>query len=148
METAKSILIIDDETNLRSTLMLILQRAGYTTCSAANGKEALDCLKNERFDLAFLDLKMPGLDGFQLLPKIHHMAPDLPVFILTANGSPDTAAEAVRTGAYGYLLKPVEPDQIITRVREVFYEQGQNERRKQIVNEIRGIIAELNELEI
>ncbi len=148
MEAAKSILIVDDENNLRSTLTLILQRAGFSICSAANGQEALTYLKNRRFDLVFLDLKMPGMDGLQLLPEIHLLAPGLPVLILTANGSVDTAVEASRIGAYGYLLKPAEPEQIITRVNEIFYEQRQNTRRQQIMEEIRGIVAELDELEI
>jgi DNA-binding NtrC family response regulator len=147
MEFARSILIVDDEANLRSTLTLILKRAGYATRSAASGQEALECLLRARFDLLFLDLKMPGMDGMELLPQIRRLDPDLPVLILTANASLDIAVETLRIGAYGYLLKPVEPDQIISRVNEIFQEQRQAQRRKQIVEEIRGIIAELNEME-
>ena len=148
MSNGKSILIIDDEDNLRSTLTLILERAGYRTRAAADGKEALKCMSNASFDLAFLDLKMPGIDGMHLLPEIRHLDPDLPVLILTANGSLDTAVEALHAGAAGYLLKPVEPEQIISRISEFFEEQRQVKRSQKIVREIRGIIAEINELEI
>jgi DNA-binding NtrC family response regulator len=129
-------------------MTLILQRAGYVTYSAANGREALTCLRDDRFDLLFLDLKMPGKAGMDLLPDIRLLDPDLPVLILTANASLDVAVEALKMGAYGYLLKPVEPEQILSRVQEIFQEQNQKKRRMQIVNEIKGIITELNEMEI
>jgi DNA-binding NtrC family response regulator len=148
MDTGKSILIVDDEENLRSTLTLILERAGYTIRAAANGNEALSYLRNTRFDLAFLDLKMPGIDGMHLLPEIRHLDPDLPVLILTANGSLDTAVEALRAGACGYLLKPVEPLQIVSRISEIFEEHRQSQRRHKIVREIKAIISELDELEL
>jgi DNA-binding NtrC family response regulator len=109
MESARSILIVDDEANLRSTLTLILQRAGYTVRAAANGQEGLRCLHDEKIDLLFLDLKMPGKDGMEILPDIRLLHPELPVLVLTANASLDVAVEAMRIGAYGYLLKPVEP---------------------------------------
>jgi len=148
MESGKSILIVDDEANLRSTLTLILQRAGFYTRSAANGEEALKCLRKDSYDLIFLDLKMPGMDGLQVLSEIRLMNSSLPVLILTANGTLDSAIDALRAGANGYLLKPVEPEEIIARVNQVFFEKSQDERRRQILTEIKGIVAELNELEI
>lgn len=148
MKASKSILIVDDEYNLRTTLTWILQRAGYTTLSASSGQEALNYLRHGKFDLVFMDLKMPGMDGLQLLPEIRLLDPDLPVLVLTANGSLETAAEALRTGAYGYLLKPIEPEQIITRLNEVFYERSHIQRRQRIVDEIKEIMIELKEMEI
>lgn len=148
MKASKSILIVDDEYNLRTTLTWILQRAGYTTRSASSGQEALNHLRHGKFDLVFMDLKMPGMDGLQLLPEIRLLDPDLPVLVLTANGSLETAVEALRTGAYGYLLKPIEPEQIITRLNEVFYERSHIQRRQRIVDEIKEIMTELKEMEI
>jgi DNA-binding NtrC family response regulator len=144
----KSILIVDDEANLRSTLSLILKRAGYLIHSAANFKEALDCLSQNNYDLLFLDVKMPGMNGLQLLPEIRRLDPNLPVLILTANPSLEDAVDAERKGAFGYMLKPVEPEQIVSRVHKIFQERKNLARRQYLVNEIKGIIADLNEMEI
>lgn len=146
MGIAYSILIIDDETNLRCTLGIILQRAGYLVTGASGAQEALQLLSARKHDLVFLDLKMPGMDGMQLLPEILRIDPDLPVLILTANASLETAIRALGLGAEGYLLKPLDPDQILNRVKEIFRERENFQRRRQIVKEIHGILAEINQI--
>jgi DNA-binding NtrC family response regulator len=148
MTSEKSILLVDDEANLRSTLTLILQREGYQTRAAVNGREALDLLSKAKSDLILLDLKMPGIDGMQLLQEIQRLDPDIPVLILTANASLDSAEKAIRSGASGYLLKPIEPEQIILRIREIFLEQRQLKRRQEIVREIQGIVADIKQMEM
>ncbi len=122
MQNLKSILIVDDEANLRSTLSLILKRAGYLIQSAATAEEALDRLRKKNFDLLFLDLKMPDGDGQRLLPEIRRLDPDLPVFILTANPSQGDATDGLQQGVSGIWVKPVEPEQIVSRVNEIFQE--------------------------
>ncbi len=146
MNTAYSILIVDDEVNLRSTLGVILQRAGYGISEASDGQDALQLLSNNKYDMMFLDLKMPGIDGLQLLPESLRIDPDLSVVILTANASLETAIRALSLGAEGYLLKPVDPDQILSRVKEIFRDREQIRRRKELVLEINQILADLNQV--
>lgn len=144
---SQSILIIDDEANLRATLALILQRAGFTVTTAANVGEARQYLQIGPFDLIFLDLKMPEEDGITLLPEIRSRSPDTPVFILTAHATLDSAIAAIRSGARDYLLKPIDPAQIIQRVQDVLGEDQQPKRRRQIIGEIRGLLDEWNRME-
>jgi two-component system, OmpR family, phosphate regulon response regulator OmpR len=123
MSTSNAILIIDDEPFLRSTLAVILRRVGYTTGEAGDAQEALKILSDRHFDLIFLDLQMPDRDGLALLPELLSLRPGIPVLILTANGSLEKAVEALRLGARDYLLKPIEPGQIITRVDDILKEK-------------------------
>jgi DNA-binding response OmpR family regulator len=118
--TAKaSILVVDDEENLRRTLALILQREGYTVMTAASIKEARGCLEAGSYDLVFLDLKLPDASGLTLLPEMRSQYPDMPVLILTAHDKLGVALEAVRGGARDYLLKPVDPPVLLARVKEL-----------------------------
>ncbi len=136
--TSNTILIIDDEPFLRSTLGVILRRVGYATQEAADAQEALQLLSARAFDLVFLDLQMPDRDGLDLLPEIIQVAPGVPVLILTANGSLEKAVEALRLGARDYLLKPVDPGQIITRVDDILKETS-----KTSTNGSSGLVIEL-----
>ena len=101
MTTSGTILIIDDEPNLRRSLALILQRAGHTVTTAADAQEALQNMQAGAFDLAFLDLKLPDRSGISLLPELRQLQPDMPILILTANATLETAIAAVRQGAVG-----------------------------------------------
>lgn len=141
-----AILIIDDELNLRRSLALILQRAGYSVTTAGNGYEARQYLKAGAFDLVFLDLKMPGVDGAQLLPEIRRLYPAMPVVILTAHATLDTAIAAVRLGARDYLLKPVAPDRILARVEQILVESAPPRRKRAIMNELLNLVAELHQM--
>ena len=98
MDSHYSILIVDDEPNLRTTLSLILQRDGYTVTTAGNADEAHEQLHARQFDLVFLDIKMPKKSGLILLTEIKQQFPDLPVLLLTAFASLESAIEAVRRG--------------------------------------------------
>ncbi len=121
--TAKaSILVVDDEENLRRTLALILQREGYSVMTAASVMEARGCIQAEAFDLVFLDLKLPDASGLTLLPEICRQYPDMPVLILTAHDKLGVALEAVRGGAHDYLLKPIDPPVLLARVKEILAE--------------------------
>jgi DNA-binding response OmpR family regulator len=141
------ILVIDDEPNLRRTLSLILQRSGYEVSSASNAEEARQSLKECDYNLIFLDLKMPDINGLDLLPEIREGHPDTPVLILTAHATLESAIDAVRKGARDYLLKPIDPEQIIERVHQLLDEQKQPKRRKEIVLGIKGLLSELSQLE-
>jgi DNA-binding response OmpR family regulator len=141
------ILVIDDEPNLLRTLSLILQRSGYEVTSASTAEEARNAIKECDYNLIFLDLKMPDINGLDLLPEIREENPDAPVLILTAHATLESAIEAVRKGARDYLLKPYDPEQIIERVGELLNEQKHPLRRKEIVLGIKGLLSELSQLE-
>jgi DNA-binding response OmpR family regulator len=143
MALNNTILIIDDEPNLRHSLGLILQRKGYIITTAANAAEGLHLLKAGAYDLIFLDIKLPDQSGIQLLPQIKDLYPDMPVLILTGHATLDTAIEAVRSGARDYLLKPIDPEDIISRVNKVLSEQKPPQRRREIAAQMQNLLAEL-----
>ena len=107
----KRVLIADDELNMRRVLEAMLRREGYDVVTAANGHEALEGM-NREVHTVITDLKMPGLDGMGLLRKLSADYPDVPVVMITAHGSVENAVEAVKLGAFDYLEKPFEQEQI------------------------------------
>ncbi len=107
----KRILIADDEINIRRVLEAILRRDGYDVVTAANGNEALANMSHE-IHTVITDLKMPGLDGMGLLRRLSAEYPDVPVVMITAHGSVENAVEAVKLGAFDYLEKPFDQEQI------------------------------------
>ncbi len=107
MEPKGRILVVDDEVNARTALLEILRDEGYSVESAADGFKALGKLADFAPDVVLTDLKMPGMDGIQLLAKIHENDADLPVIVMTAFGEVETAVGAMRAGARDYLSKPV-----------------------------------------
>lgn len=127
MHTNSPILVIDDEPFLRSTLCMVLHKVGYRTVEAQSGYQALGIIAAQPFGLVFLDLQLPDCDGLELLPQIRKIQPRTPVLVLTANGSLEKAIEALRMGAHEYLLKPVEPGQIITQVDDILRERQTSE---------------------
>jgi DNA-binding response OmpR family regulator len=143
----KTILIVDDEDHLRLSLSLILQKEKYRVETVANATEALDRLRLHEYDLMFLDLNMPGVSGIDLLAELHKQAPFMPVLILTAHAALESAIQAVRLGARDYLIKPVEPVLIITRVAEILAESEQPVRKKEIVDQIQSLLTELQKME-
>lgn len=147
MTSAYTILIVDDEPNLRRTLALILQRAGYSVTTAECADQVHQYLQAGAYDLVFLDLKMPDINGLDLLPQIRSLYPEMPVLILTAHATLDSAIDAVRKGARDYLLKPLDPEQILSRVNQLLAEQQQPRRRREIVGEIQNLLNELHQTE-
>ena|SRR5687768_2820299 len=147
MTYQNTILIVDDETPLRLSLSLILQKENYRVETVANAEEALDCLKSHEYDLMFLDLNMPGMTGIELLVEAHRHYPHMPVLILTAHAALESAIQAVRLGARDYLIKPVEPVLILARVAEILAENEQPARKKEIVGQIQSLLAELQKIE-
>src|SRR5438309_2182133 len=107
-----NLLLIDDEASLRRTLRLTLESMGHRVSEAASGGHALRLLQGERFDLAFLDLRLGREEGMEQLPGLLRAAPEMAVVVMTAYASIDTAVEAMRRGAFDYLPKPFTPDQL------------------------------------
>lgn len=113
------ILIADDEKGIRDSIQMVLSEEGYNTTVAANGEEALQLIEKGDYHLVISDIKMPGLDGMELLNKCSKIAPDTYFIIMTAYASVETAIVALRNGAYDYLLKPVEFDDLLLRVKRL-----------------------------
>jgi NtrC-family two-component system response regulator AlgB len=107
-----NLLVIDDEGSLRRTLRTALESMGHRVADAATGTQGLDALRRQRFDLAFLDLRLGRENGLDLLPEMLRVAPGLHVVIITAHASLDTAIEALRKGAFDYLPKPFTPNEL------------------------------------
>ena len=147
MTPQNTILIVDDEDGLRRSLSFILQKENYRVETAANAEEALDCLQLHEYDLMFLDLNLPGMSGIDLLVEVHRQVPHMPVLILTAYAALELAIQAIRLGARDYLIKPVEPVVILTRVAEILAESDQPARKKEIVGQLQALLAELQKMD-
>src|SRR6266436_1483895 len=109
---AMGVLIIDDEANIRRATAVVLEAMGHKTTGAADGAAALKHLQSEDFALAFLDLKLDGESGLDLLPEMLKINPRLEVVVFTAYASIETAVEAMRRGAVDFIPKPFTPEQI------------------------------------
>ncbi len=108
----KQVLIVDDEPNLRKILAAQLSRDGYDVLLAEDGEEGLATLREHHIDLVITDLRMPKVDGMTLLREALREDPDLPVVMITAHGTVDTAVEALKIGAFDYLTKPFDKDEV------------------------------------
>src|SRR5512145_418417 len=104
------ILVADDEESMRWVLSKALTKKGFSVDLAASGSEALGLIRQQRYDLAILDIKMPGLTGLELLSKAHEERPEMLVVIMTAESSMKNAVEAMKRGAYDYITKPFDLD--------------------------------------
>lgn len=113
----KSILVVDDEQEIRDTLRMILQYAKYDVHSTSDGPSALAQLESAPHDLVLLDIKMPGMDGMEVLRTIRENDPDLPVIMISGHGTIETAVEATRMGAFDFLQKPLDKDKLLIVVR-------------------------------
>jgi two-component system response regulator PilR (NtrC family) len=114
------ILVVDDEEIIRDSLFYILEKEGYEVQKAENGKAAYDKMLENHFDLVITDIEMPVLKGTELLEKIKTLDVQTSVIIITAFGSLDTAITALRNGASDYILKPVEFDELLFKVKKLF----------------------------
>jgi two-component system response regulator HydG len=113
------IMVVDDEFAMRESLAGWLEREGYEVELAASGQEALDLLESKSCDLMLLDIKMPGMDGLELLDRLGRQHPEVQVVMITAYGSIETAVHAMKQGARDYLLKPFDPEQLMILVEKL-----------------------------
>ncbi len=114
----ETILVVDDEKNYLRVLSAVLEDEGYEVLTALNGSEALEIHKRSDLDLILTDMKMPGMNGIELLENVKAIDPDLPVIMMTAHGTVDKAVEAMQKGAYSYILKPFDNDRLIIYVKK------------------------------
>ena len=114
---AKKILVIDDERSIRNTLKDILEFEGYEVTIAEDGIKALEIIKGEKFDLTLCDIKMPQMDGIEVLEKLQEIEKDLPVVMISGHGNIDTAVECIKKGAFDFIEKPIDLNRLLVCVR-------------------------------
>ena len=124
-----NVLVVDDEEVIRDVLGTLLERAGYVVCFASEGEQALAQLARTTVDVVLLDLMLPGVDGLELLRRIKADDPSKEVIMMTAHGSVETAVEAMKNGAFHYLTKPFQNEEVVLLV-----ETALNQRRLRLEN--------------
>lgn len=138
------ILVVDDDNAFRIATVALLQDHGFTADVAASAKEAQQVFTPEGFDLVLTDLVMEGMNGIELLEWIKARAPETPVMMITGYGSVRTAVEAIRHGAYDYITKPCDNDDLLIKIRRVL-EAGKKDRElRQLREELRGTYSFAN----
>ena len=138
-----SVLVVDDEGANRYSVSKTLQRVGYVVSEAASAEDALEKMKVQRFDVVLTDIRMPGLDGVELLRRIKEESPDVIVILMTAYASLGTAVEALRLGAHDYLIKPSSSQDIRQSVARGVERAYNLKRRRALLDAIRSDVFEL-----
>src|SRR5262245_19508710 len=117
------ILVVDDERNIRNNLAMVLEAEGYKVDKASNGDDAILQVKAGLYDIAFVDIQMPKMDGLELLRYLRGLRPKLPVVMLTAYGTVSRAVEAMKLGAVDFLEKPFDPKTVLLLCKEILERQ-------------------------
>src|SRR6201993_4114977 len=139
MSAQGRLLIVDDELSVRDSLAKWFHEEGYEVTTAENGNDALTCLAESRWDAALVDIKMHGIDGVELQRRIHELQPEVIVIMMTGYASVDTAVPALKNGAYDYVTKPLDPDEIAHLVKNALAHkktEEENVRLRETVAEV------------
>ena len=123
------ILLVDDEKVFTDNMSKLLTTRGYRVTSVYNGEDAVEALQKERFDVLLLDLKMPGMDGISTLKELKKLELFTETLVLTGHGSIDSAIEAMKLGAYDYLTKPCEIDDLVMKIEGAWEKKDVAEKR-------------------
>jgi two-component system response regulator PilR (NtrC family) len=116
--TKQKILVVDDEKSMCDFLEIMLNKEGYEVTSATSGEKALELLDNNLYSMVLTDVKMPGVDGFEVLRKTKEVSPDTVVLMITAYGSPEGAVTAIKEGAYDYITKPFRVEEVKLTIKK------------------------------
>ncbi|HRY98259.1 MAG TPA: sigma-54 dependent transcriptional regulator, partial [Bacteroidales bacterium] len=142
MEKKVSILIVDDEESVRDSLSNWFTEDGYRVAAAEHARKALSMLQNERFDIILADLKMPGMDGLEMLRRIRTLDSEAVVIVMTAFATVDTAVQALKDGAFDYITKPFDPDDLSHLIRNASRQislSQENEMLRQRVDTLESV---------
>ncbi|MEW5984711.1 MAG: response regulator [Acidobacteriota bacterium] len=124
------LLLVDDEARFVETLSKRLTSRGYYVEKALSGQEALDLVTSRPFDVMLLDVRMPGMDGLETLRAVHRLQPLVKVILLSGHASINAAVEGMRLGAYDYLLKPTDLEDILAKVEAAFEKKRLEEEQQ------------------
>jgi DNA-binding NtrC family response regulator len=138
-----SVLLVDDDQRILDVFSKLIQSKGYQPFTAINGPKALDILHNKKIDVLIADMKMPEMNGIQLLKEVKKYYPEVKVIIITGFGTVTSAVKAMKLGASDYILKPFSPDELILRIKDIVNKKKHNEKDDEIDNklEIPKVIA-------
>jgi two-component system nitrogen regulation response regulator NtrX len=143
------ILIVDDESSVRNSLKEILEFEKYEVDIAIDGEDALKTLKNEEYDLVLCDIKMPKIDGMEVLEKAMQLYPDIKFIMISGHGNVDTAIEAVKKGAFDYIPKPPDLNKLLITIKNALDVKELSEETKILKSKIKranDIIGESNSI--
>ena len=111
------ILVIDDERSIRNTLKDILEYEKYEVDQAEDGNKGIELIRSAEYDVVLCDIKMPGLDGIEVLERVVVLTPDTPVVMISGHGNIDTAVESIKKGAFDYIEKPLDLNRLLITIR-------------------------------
>ena len=129
------VLVVDDEADFLETIVKRLQRRKIDACGVDGGKKALEIVENERFDVVVLDILMPGMDGIETLKLLKKKKPFIEVIILTGHGSVESGLQGMQFGAFDYIMKPADLDELLEKIQRAY-------ERKRIHEERHGLSGE------
>jgi len=135
---AGKILVVDDDSNLLEVLRMRLESANYQVVTALRGEDAIEEVKQQLFDLSIVDLQLGSTDGISLMKEFHQINPDIPVIILTAFGSIESAVEAMKQGACSYLTKPFDPRELLLQIEKAL----ESRRLFSEIKRLKGLLEE------
>jgi len=133
------ILLVDDEVVFTNNMSKLVSARGYTVTAVNSGDAAIEQLQKQDFDVVVLDLKMPGMDGLTTLKEIKKLGLFTQTLILTGHGSIDSALEAIKLGAYDYLTKPCEIDELVAKI-EGAWEKKDDDARKDMMEKLQKVV--------
>ena len=134
MENLK-VLVVDDEADFLETIVMRLRRRKIDALGVDGGKKALEIVENERFDVVVLDVLMPGMDGIETLKLLKKKKPFIEVIILTGHGSVESGLQGMQFGAFDYIMKPADLDELLEKIQQAY-------ERKRIHEERHGLSGE------
>lgn len=142
-----SILIIDDDPNLRKTLGDILRAMGYETAAVTNGMEGLALMRENPVSIALIDIGLPDISGVEVMKRIKTDYPSTEVIILTGNATLDSAIEAANSGAFSYLTKPYEIVQLMLNIKRALEKLQAKEDQERLILELKSALSKVKQLE-
>ncbi len=139
---AQRILIVDDDEAFRESLELVLASEGYEVATADCGERALERIEEQPVDVVLCDLRMPGVDGFELMPQIARQLPGAPIVLMSAYGTEDLAVEAMRRGAYDYLAKPFQPSEVVLTIRKAWEREKLRQANARLQRDVQRAVGD------